>query len=356
MDPLRLLLFLSLAFELSNGADRGKVCPKFLQKLGNDVLLPLTSEWIDRGMNKSLRIVVTMGKSSDDNIKKKIVSLNLPEAASSYYLEPAYQFHPENLSLGILGSKKENEGWYTMTLEDNFSVRQFCVQLKLYEQVSTPEIQVLNKTQENENGSCSLLLACTVENGDNVTYGWSEKGGTHLLSPANSSHLLSLTVGPQHANDAYVCTASNPVSNRTRTIKPWSKCTSYSSGSQQWGLYAGLLSGGIMGIILILQVVLLLWRRRECMTIRGFLLASLRCTRKSDDVSKAKHFQSAVEEKNLTIYAQVQKTGPLQSNPDVQPAQDPCTTIYVAATEPVPESAPESNPITVYASLTLPKS
>lgn len=106
------------------------------------------------------------------------------------------------------------------------------------------------------------------------------------------------------------------------------------SGSRQWGLYAGLFLGGIVVAIMVLEVVILLSRRR----------------------GKANHYQSTMEEKSLTIYAQVQKSGPLQKTPETPVTQDPCTTIYVAAAEPVPESVQEPNPITVYASVTLPES
>ncbi|KAM6154306.1 signaling lymphocytic activation molecule [Erethizon dorsatum] len=340
MDPkglfsLSLLLFLSLAFHLSNTTGRSqKNCPVFVQQLGRDVLLPLTVEGMNKSMNKSNRILVMISKSPEDSVKRKIMSLSLREGSASDYVEDGYQFHLENLSLVILGSKKDHEGWYSMNLEENVHIQSFCAQLKLYEQVSTPEIQVLNKTQENDNGTCSLMVACTVKQGDHVAYNWSEEGGTYLPSPANSSHLLFLTLGPQHADNFYICTASNPVSSRSQAFNLWSSCRSDPSERRQWGLYSGLLLGGIVGVILILEVVILLWRRR----------------------GKAKHFQPAMEEKSLTIYAQVQKSGPLQKNPDPQPTQDPCTTIYVAATEPVPESAPEPNPITVYASVTLPES
>lgn len=98
----------------------------------------------------------------------------------------------------------------------------------LTEQVSTPEIKVLNWTQEN--GNCSVMLACKVEKGDNVVYSWSEKLGIDPLIPANSSHLLHLSLGPQHVNNVYVCTVSNPVSNRSWSFNPWSKCRPESSG------------------------------------------------------------------------------------------------------------------------------
>nr|ACM90097.1 signaling lymphocytic activation molecule [Neogale vison] len=339
MDPKRLLslnflLFLSLAFELSCGAGESLLnCPKMPGQLGSSVLLPLASRGISKSVNKSVHVLVTRAESPGNSVKKKIVSLDLPEGGSPRYLENGYTFHLENLSLGILESKKENEGWYFMTLEENFSVRHFCLQLKLYEQVSTPEIKVLNLTRGN--GNCSLTLACDVEKGDYVVYNWSEEVATDPLTPANNStHLLHLNLGPQNVNNVYICTVSNPISSRSRTFTPKSQCRLESFESTQWGLYAGLFIGGIVGVILILEVVILLLRRR----------------------GKANQYQPTMEAKSLTIYAQVQKSGSVQKKPDPLPAQDPCTTIYVAAAEPVPDPVQESNSMTVYASVTLPES
>ncbi|XP_004640043.2 signaling lymphocytic activation molecule [Octodon degus] len=342
MDParlhaLRLLLFLSLVFHLCEAtAESQKNCRVSFGQLGRDEWLPLTDrmEEIHKSMNKSNRILIMTSKSPEDTVRRKIMSLGLHEGSASDYTKDGYQFHLVNLSLVILGSKKEHEGWYYMHLEGNVDIQSFCVQLKLYEQVSTPEIQVLNKTQEKDNGTCSLMVACTVKQGDHVAYNWSEEGGTHLPSPANSSHLLFLTLGPQHADNFYICTARNPVSSRSQAFNLWSSCRSNPLERRQWGLYSWLFLGGIVGVILILEVVILLWRRR----------------------GKAKHFQPAMEEKSLTIYAQVQKSGPLQEKPEPQPIQEPCTTIYMAASEPVPEPAPVPNAITVYASVTLPES
>ncbi|XP_045837947.1 signaling lymphocytic activation molecule isoform X2 [Meles meles] len=306
MDPKRLLslnflLFLSLAFELSCGTGESLLnCPETPGQLGSSVLLSLASGGISKSMNKSVHVLVTRAESPGNSVKKKIVSLDLPEGGSPRYLENGYTFHLENLSLEILESRKENEGWYFMTLEENFSVRHFCLQLKLYEQVSTPEIKVLNRTEEN--GNCSLILACDVEKGDYVVYSWSEEVATDLLIPANNStHLLHLSLSPQNVNNVYVCTVSNPISSRSQTFTPKSQCRSESSG-------------------------------------------------------KANQYQPTTEAKSLTIYAQVQKSGSVQKKPDPLPAQDPCTTIYVAAAEPVPDPVQESSSITVYASVTLPES
>ncbi|XP_012584430.1 PREDICTED: signaling lymphocytic activation molecule [Condylura cristata] len=337
MDPQRhlpsnLLLLLFLAFELSCTTGEGSMnCPKILGALGHSVLLPFTSGE-NKTMNKSKHILVTVAESPGSSVKKKIVSFHQMEGDSPGYLENRYQFHLEDLSLEILESKKEDEGWYTMTQEENVSVQLFCLQLKLYEQVSTPEIKVVSHTQEN--GNCSLTLDCLVETGDQVTVGWREVAGAHPLSPAIGSNRLHLTLGPQHADNTYICTVSNPISNRSQAFHAGHKCMKSGELTPQWGLYAGLVLGGIIGVVMIIQAVILLLRRK----------------------GKIDHNQPTMEGKNRTIYAQVQKSGSVHKKPDPLPAQDPCTTIYVAAAEPVLEPAPELTSITVYASVMPPES
>ncbi|XP_003415237.2 signaling lymphocytic activation molecule [Loxodonta africana] len=329
---LNLLLLLSLASELSCGTGGHSMdCPKIIQRLGSKLMLPLTYKGINKSMSESIRIVVTMETSLGSIFKKKIVSLDPSERSSPPNLEDRYKFHLESLSLEILKSRKEDEGWYSMTTEQNHSVQQFCLELRLYEEVSTPEIKVLNWTQET--GNCSLLLACTVEKGDHVVYSWSKEMDVHPLSLANSSHLLYLTLGPQHVNNMYICTVSNPVSNRSQIFIPGPSCGPNPSESKPWELYAWLSLGAIVCVVIVNLIILLLRRR-----------------------GKADHVQPTVEAKSLTIYAQVQNSGTVQKKPDFPPAEDPCTTIYVAATKPVPEPVQEPNSITVYASVTLPES
>lgn len=75
---------------------------------------------------------ITKAKSPGNRSNKKVVSLDLAKGGSSPYLEDGYAFYWENLNLEILESKKEHEGWYTMTLEEKDSVQHVCLQLKLY--------------------------------------------------------------------------------------------------------------------------------------------------------------------------------------------------------------------------------
>ncbi|XP_059136495.1 signaling lymphocytic activation molecule isoform X1 [Peromyscus eremicus] len=341
MDPNRsislgMLLFLSLTLELSYGTGGDVMnCQVINRQLGNDTWMPLTNEQINKSVNKSIRILVTKGTSLGSKTNKKIVSFDFAKGGYPDHLEDGYQFQPENLSLRILGNRTESEGWYFVNLEENVAVQQFCMQLKLYEQVSTPEIKVLNKTQENENGTCSLILACTVNKGDHVAYSWSDEAGTHLLSRTNHSHLLYISLSNQHHDSLYNCTASNPVSSRSQTFDVRQEyCPlTFLSESSSWMLYTAVPLV-VMIIILISTAVIMLKKQ-----------------------GKKNHCPPPAEEKSLTIYAQVQKSGPPEKKlDDALTDQDPCTTIYVAATEPAPESVQEPNPTTVYASVTLPES
>ncbi|XP_031245556.1 signaling lymphocytic activation molecule isoform X2 [Mastomys coucha] len=311
-------------------------CPVIHQKLGQDTWLSLTNEHqINKSVNKSIRILVTMATSPGSKTNKKIVSFDLSKGGYPDHLEDGYHFQSENLSLKVLGNRRESEGWYFVSVEENVSVQQFCMQLKLYEQVSTPEMKVLNKTQEDENGTCSLLLACTVKKGDHVAYRWSNEAGTHVLSPANSSHLLQVTLSNQHQDSIFNCTASNPVSSRSRPFDLQKECWQESSPEPNSWIPYIVVPLVVIIIIFLVSIAMIMMKRQ----------------------GKPNHFQPPVEEKSLTIYAQVQKSGPQEKKlHDALADQDPCTTIYVAATEPAPESVQEPNPTTVYASVTLPES
>lgn len=110
----------------------GMNCPKILGQLGSSVLLPLTSEGLSKIMNKSIHVLVTRAESPGNSVKKKIASIYLPEGASPPYLEDGCKFHLEKPSLEIVESKRKDEAWYFITLEENVSVQSLCVQLKLY--------------------------------------------------------------------------------------------------------------------------------------------------------------------------------------------------------------------------------
>lgn len=108
-------------------------CPVILQRLGYDTWLPLTNEHqINKSVNKSVRILVTMPKSPGSTTNRKIVSVDLSKGGSPDHLADGYHFQSNNLSLKVLGNRRESEGVYFVSVEENVSVQQFCMQLKLY--------------------------------------------------------------------------------------------------------------------------------------------------------------------------------------------------------------------------------
>ena len=73
-----------------------------------------------------------MATSPGSKSNKKIVSFDLSKGSYPDHLEDGYHFQSKNLSLKILGNRRESEGWYLVSVEENVSVQQFCKQLKLY--------------------------------------------------------------------------------------------------------------------------------------------------------------------------------------------------------------------------------
>ncbi|XP_004613971.2 signaling lymphocytic activation molecule [Sorex araneus] len=314
-SPLHLLLALALAWELSATPGRATPdCPEVVGRLGAGVVLPLSQEGARSSRNASVRVLVTAANSSDTKERRKLVSVHLPEE-QHLPLGHRYRLQQEPRGLEIPQSRREDELWYYVSLEWNFTVEQFCRHLRLYEQVSALEIRVLNHTQDAGSGNCSVTLACQAERGDSVTYSWSlDTGRGPPLGTASSSQLLHLVLGPQGTDHLYVCTASNPVSTQVQTFQPGPLC-GRPPGPRRWSPYMALLL--LVPLAAVPVLVALLARR-----------------------GKAELSQPAEKAASLTIYAQVQRAGSLhRTGASPEPQEDPCTTIYVAASAPASESA-----------------
>lgn len=207
--------------------------------------------------------------------------------------------------------------------------------------ISALEVQVLNHTYDSS-GMCNVTLACLAMQGDHVVYSWSQ--GAH--STANGSQELQLVLSPQDTNQTYICTASNPVSNSSQIFQPAALCRKH--GPSLWGLYHVLILATSLLVFILLCVLVLLLKRAPL-------------------PGKAEQDQPAEKAQVVTIYSQVQKAGSLhRTTSALNPQDDPCTTIYAAASAPVLESAhskldslpcsPEVRLITVCVNKALPES
>ncbi|NXK43089.1 SLAF1 protein, partial [Piprites chloris] len=127
-------------------------------------------------------------------------------------------FHSSDFSLEILNTSRQDGQLYEYSVSRGPEEEVQLIQLKVYEPVSRPSIQILSR--EVANGSCSVALNCTAERGDDVSYSWgSQDSGASGPCSANSS-FLQLSYAPGNASTACVCTASNPVSSRAAAFQP----------------------------------------------------------------------------------------------------------------------------------------
>ncbi|KAI1887857.1 hypothetical protein AGOR_G00194820 [Albula goreensis] len=91
---------------------------------------------------------------------------------------------------------------------------EFCL-----DPVSTPQVSSRNKMKL----TCSVL--CSVENGREVTLSWQREGETlYLTSSPDLNTPLSLPLEIEENSAPYSCVATNPVSNKTVTVKPEEFC------------------------------------------------------------------------------------------------------------------------------------
>ncbi|RLV64408.1 hypothetical protein DV515_00017527, partial [Chloebia gouldiae] len=88
------------------------------------------------------------------------------------------------------------------------SVPKSCNSRLSPEPVADPIIRILRR--ESSNGSCSLVLRCSSERGDEVSYSWAGRDdGTGGICAGGGS-VLNLSYALRSAAFGCVCTASNP--------------------------------------------------------------------------------------------------------------------------------------------------
>ncbi|NXC28183.1 SLAF1 protein, partial [Campylorhamphus procurvoides] len=155
--------------------------------------------------------------------QKKQVLVKYSRANSTNYYPGQMLFQMLDFSLEILNTSRQDGQLYEYSVSTGPLEEVQQIQLKVYEPVSDPTIQILSK--EVANGSCTITLNCTAEQGDDVSYSWtSQASRTSGLCSGNSS-FLHLSYPLRTTSISCVCTATNPVSSRAVTFDP-AECSS----------------------------------------------------------------------------------------------------------------------------------
>ncbi|XP_067416403.1 signaling lymphocytic activation molecule [Emydura macquarii macquarii] len=299
--------------------------------LGRSTLLSITPEF-QNVTEQFSQAIWKRGPLAD--LKKKII---IVYSGNNYtnYMKDRIKFHHENFSLEILETRREDANHYEYTVIKGPEENSLRLRLEVYEQVSNPNIQIINSTQGND--SCTMTLGCTVERGDNVTYHWScGQGKAPPLFLHNGSR-LHLSLSPEESSFFCLCNASNRVSWQPTSFSSSVECSKERGGS--------LKNKVLMEYMVPIIVVLVLCAGGVSYYVKH--------------KEKKKHSELKKKKETCTIYSQVQKVEK-QKNFHLPPAvaHSDCTTIYVSATGLPPDTTQtqDPGPMTVYASVMPAKS
>ncbi|NXA15041.1 SLAF1 protein, partial [Sapayoa aenigma] len=133
------------------------------------------------------------------------------------------RFQKSDFSLEILNTSRQDGQLYEYIVSKGPEEEVWQIQLKVYESVSDPSIQILSR--DLANGSCSLSLRCSAERGDDVSYSWGSRDSSASGICSGNSSFLNLSYPPWNGSVPCVCTATNPVSSRAVTFDS-SECSS----------------------------------------------------------------------------------------------------------------------------------
>ncbi|XP_055522191.1 signaling lymphocytic activation molecule-like isoform X1 [Leucoraja erinacea] len=134
----------------------------------------------------------------------------------------------KDCSLEIQNLTEHDQGLYEMNLRTTLAVHEQVTELKIYERVSLP---VINISEAFTEGVCNVSLVCSLEHGTEPVYTWwSGDGkvtadGSHILT--DEGRRLALSIPLPNNNSVYNCTVGNPVSEETRSVDLTQLCPAH---------------------------------------------------------------------------------------------------------------------------------
>lgn len=134
----------------------------------------------------------------------------------------------KDCSLEIQNLTEHDQGLYEMNLRMALVVHEQVTELKIYERVSLPVIDI---SEAFSDGVCNVSLVCSLEHGTEPVYTWwSGDGkvtadGSHILT--DEGRRLALSIPLPNNNSVYNCTVGNPVSEETRSVDLTQLCPAH---------------------------------------------------------------------------------------------------------------------------------
>ncbi|XP_030044101.1 signaling lymphocytic activation molecule isoform X2 [Microcaecilia unicolor] len=269
-----------------------------------------------------------------EDTKQTIFCCNVARNETPVYgghLQNHSRFHPENLSLEIYEITRQNAGFYVVVWTKGHVDKENYLQLDVYEQISASSIPV---TKMLENETCTMLLNCTVEKGDNVTYNWTQRHGNITRQLAHNASILTITPAPGDTSLSYDCMAKNPVSQSYHVYNPWTECYPSALPSEA-GLLAPIVAVPVVLIALIIGGVVFCWRYKQRQMARSNLCLN-------EETQPERTDQGRTEIVNtpdiFTIYSAVERPMPTNNVPHTAENHESLT-VYELAWPPQASSA-----------------
>ncbi|XP_048472921.1 signaling lymphocytic activation molecule-like isoform X2 [Rhincodon typus] len=228
--------------------------------LGRSFSLPVHIPWADP-------LILTWdfrNSSAGKKIQICTKALNNPEKCSNEFGQ-RIRLNLTDYSLEIQSLTKSDQGWYEVNARSEQNVHVEVMELRVYEPVSIPTIEVTNVPFSE---TCNISLQCSAENGSNLTYSWwtggEEVGIDKLHSVTNDGRRLQMFVYPNSTNRAYNCTVRNPVSEATYMITLEPHCKQGQEKKEVVEpLHIGLIIAAITIFICVLLVIFYVQKKKK---------------------------------------------------------------------------------------------
>ncbi|XP_069734925.1 signaling lymphocytic activation molecule-like isoform X2 [Phaenicophaeus curvirostris] len=280
----------------------------------------VTILWIPRELQDlTRRFGAAAWKRHTEDPQSKLILLKYSEGNCTNYMEGRARFHKLNFSLEILNTSRQDRQVYEYIVSRGPVEKFWQIKLEVYEPVSNPRIQILNRTLAGS--SCTVTLSCSAERGDNVSYSWGSRNTNTSGLCSHNSSILHLSYPLHNASITCTCTASNPVSSQV-VIFNSSECSSEQGGS------AGLRTEHLVLVVVVPVIIIII-----------AIVLSVRSTSLHSSLHRATQEHSRLTKDSTvhTIYSQVQRVEKPRGVPAGE--QPSCTTIYAAATGLPPDTA-----------------
>ncbi|XP_038673367.1 signaling lymphocytic activation molecule-like isoform X2 [Scyliorhinus canicula] len=167
------------------------------------------------------------------------------------------QLNLTDYSLEIQTLQRSDQGLYEVSARSVQGVYEEKMELRVYERVSSPSIQINNVSS---NGICNVSLSCLLENNSDLSYSWWRE------SEVVNGRTLEMTLDLHAIKTVYNCTVRNPISEETVSINLAGPCnikdTTTTANKQ---LHIGL-TVAVITIFIIIVIAIVMWRKNKLKT------------------------------------------------------------------------------------------